>query len=401
MLGLVRAAGGASASRSPPTTSLRRGRHRRRGARHGLSEPFDPDAPDALAALAPHRCAAFIAERPRPPPRRRRRAPRHGRLARASASSTRRPSAGTRCRSAPRCATRSAAGDRREQRQRPGRRRAALRPAAATRESSSSSRSAPVSAAGIVVDGVVSAGAPAAPARSATCRSRDDGPLCSCGNRGCLEAIVGEAALRRAPRASRRDRPEGGIAALRGLPTAATSRPARSSREAGASSAARSPASCTPSTPRSSCSRARASTAWPHWAAASSRPSAGTLIPSRRGISVVVESGRTRWAQGAAALVLATPFDSTGVAGDQGRLVRERLQVGAVGAEADRPMTATEPAALPRAPVHRARLGTHLTGAHAHGAHPQPPARAPQRPAGSWSSCCRAPSRCSRSCSAR
>jgi hypothetical protein len=31
------------------------------------------------------------------------------------------------------------------------------------------------------------------------------------------------------------------------------------------------------------------------------------------------------WAQGAAAIVLATPFDSEGVAGDQGRLVRERL----------------------------------------------------------------------------
>jgi hypothetical protein len=31
------------------------------------------------------------------------------------------------------------------------------------------------------------------------------------------------------------------------------------------------------------------------------------------------------WAQGAAAIVLATPFDSEDVAGDQGRLVRARF----------------------------------------------------------------------------
>ena len=32
-----------------------------------------------------------------------------------------------------------------------------------------------------------------------------------------------------------------------------------------------------------------------------------------------------RWAQGAASLVLATPFDADGVSGEQGRLVRARL----------------------------------------------------------------------------
>ncbi len=49
-------------------------------------------------------------------------------------------------------------------------------------------------------------------------------------------------------------------------------------------------------------------------------------LPSRRGIGVAVERWQDEsWAQGAAAIVLATPFDSDGVAGDQGRLVRERL----------------------------------------------------------------------------
>ncbi|MBN9168843.1 MAG: hypothetical protein J0J11_02780, partial [Microbacterium sp.] len=51
-----------------------------------------------------------------------------------------------------------------------------------------------------------------------------------------------------------------------------------------------------------------------------------SLVPGKRGTSVVVEGWQDdRWAQGAAALVLATPFDAQGVAGDQGRLVRERL----------------------------------------------------------------------------
>jgi hypothetical protein len=49
-------------------------------------------------------------------------------------------------------------------------------------------------------------------------------------------------------------------------------------------------------------------------------------MPSRRGLAVAVESWQDEsWAQGAASLVLATPFDSEDVAGDQGRLVRERL----------------------------------------------------------------------------
>ncbi|GAA3306685.1 hypothetical protein GCM10020219_003850 [Nonomuraea dietziae] len=50
------------------------------------------------------------------------------------------------------------------------------------------------------------------------------------------------------------------------------------------------------------------------------------LMPGRRDISIEVESwDETSWAQGAAALVLATPFDAAGAAGEQGRLVRARL----------------------------------------------------------------------------
>ncbi|HEX2551886.1 MAG TPA: ROK family transcriptional regulator, partial [Nocardioidaceae bacterium] len=66
--------------------------------------------------------------------------------------------------------------------------------------------------------------------------------------------------------------------------------------------------------------------AWPHWAYGFEPAFRSALLPLRRGLGVVVETWQDEsWAQGAAALVLATPFDADGVAGDQGRLVRERL----------------------------------------------------------------------------
>ena len=66
--------------------------------------------------------------------------------------------------------------------------------------------------------------------------------------------------------------------------------------------------------------------AWKHWLFGFEPAFRSSLIPSRRGVAVAVESWQDEsWAQGAAALVLATPFDSDDMAGDQGRLVRERL----------------------------------------------------------------------------
>ncbi|GAA2214466.1 hypothetical protein GCM10009850_099310 [Nonomuraea monospora] len=65
---------------------------------------------------------------------------------------------------------------------------------------------------------------------------------------------------------------------------------------------------------------------WPLWRAGFEPALRAQLYPGRRDISVEVESwDDTSWAQGAAALVLATPFDSAGAAGEQGRLVRARL----------------------------------------------------------------------------
>ena len=66
--------------------------------------------------------------------------------------------------------------------------------------------------------------------------------------------------------------------------------------------------------------------AWHYWSDAFEKALRGALVPGKRGTPVAVERWLDdRWAQGAAALVLATPFDAHGVSGEQGRLVRERF----------------------------------------------------------------------------
>ena len=117
-----------------------------------------------------------------------------------------------------------------------------------------------------------------------------------------------------------------------------------SSARRGTCSAAPSPASCRRSIPSSSSCSGRAPRPGRTGRSASSPRSARPCCRCGAGIGVVVESWQDEsWAQGAAALVLATPFDSEGVAGDQGRLVRERL-VGGLG----RVTVATAPVLPPR-----------------------------------------------------
>lgn len=65
---------------------------------------------------------------------------------------------------------------------------------------------------------------------------------------------------------------------------------------------------------------------WPHWAVGFEPAFRRALLPHLRGLEVSVESWQDdRWAQGAASLVLATPFETDGRSGEQGRLVRQRL----------------------------------------------------------------------------
>ncbi len=69
--------------------------------------------------------------------------------------------------------------------------------------------------------------------------------------------------------------------------------------------------------------------AWSHWEPGFAAAFRRHLMPTRRGTPYLIDSwDEDKWALGAAALVLASPFDQTGATGDQGSLVRERLHAG-------------------------------------------------------------------------
>jgi predicted NBD/HSP70 family sugar kinase len=66
--------------------------------------------------------------------------------------------------------------------------------------------------------------------------------------------------------------------------------------------------------------------AWTHWEQGFEETFRSHLMPDRRQIPIVLENWTDdHWAQGAASLVMASPFD-TDAAGSQGGLVRARLQ---------------------------------------------------------------------------
>jgi predicted NBD/HSP70 family sugar kinase len=184
--------------------------------------------------------------------------------------------------------------------------------------------------AGIVVDGVVLRGSGGGAGEIGHTPVLEDGPRCTCGNTGCLEAIIGEAALVRTARERGVLGAGAGIAALRAAADAGDPGAASVFGEAGHLLGRTLAGIVQAMDPELVVLLGEGTAAWPHWAYGFEPAFRSALLPRRRGIGVVVESWQDEsWAQGAAALVLATPFDAEGVAGDQGRLVRARLVGGA------------------------------------------------------------------------
>ncbi|MGN6425569.1 MAG: ROK family protein [Leifsonia sp.] len=154
----------------------------------------------------------------------------------------------------------------------------------------------------------------------------EDGPLCQCGNRGCLEAIVGQGALVAAGRAAGAIAVDQGIDELRAAADAGDERAQRIFADAGRVFGRALAGVVNVLDPELVVLLGEGVEAWAHWAGSFEPALRASLVPGKRGVAVAVESWQDdRWAQGAAALVLATPFDADGVAGEQGRLVRERL----------------------------------------------------------------------------
>ncbi|GIH28457.1 sugar kinase [Acrocarpospora phusangensis] len=152
------------------------------------------------------------------------------------------------------------------------------------------------------------------------------GPVCGCGNHGCLEALVGAPGLIGAAR-TRMELPQEATVADIGRAAAAGDAAAREVfAEAGAVLGRAAAGLINVVDPEVVVVLGEGTVDWPYWQEGFDPAIRAHLYPGRRDISVEVESwDDTSWAQGAAALVLATPFDAAGAAGEQGRLVRARL----------------------------------------------------------------------------
>ncbi|MGV8852756.1 MAG: ROK family protein [Rhodoglobus sp.] len=179
--------------------------------------------------------------------------------------------------------------------------------------------------AGIVADGVVFRGH-AGGAGEIGHVPVADGPTCQCGNEGCLEAVVGERALVRTARRRGIISSKGDISAL----LAAADRGDKDAQalysEAGHFLGKVLGGVVNVLNPEIVIVLGEGVAAWEHWSFGFEPSFRASLVPAKRGVGVAVESWQDEsWAQGAAAIVLSTPFDLEGLSGDQGRLVRERL----------------------------------------------------------------------------
>lgn len=180
---------------------------------------------------------------------------------------------------------------------------------------------------GLVVDGSICRGAAGGAGEIGHVPVAEDGPVCECGNRACLEAVIGDAALR--ARAVERGviAPEHPVAALAAAADAGDAAAQGIYREAGALLARTLAGVVHVLDPEVVVLLGEGIGAWPHWERGFEPVFRAHLLPSRRSLPFVVETwDEDKWALGAATLVLSTPFDVNGASGDQGRLVLARLQ---------------------------------------------------------------------------
>lgn len=184
---------------------------------------------------------------------------------------------------------------------------------------------------GVVVDGSVFRGAGGGAGEIGHIPvDADDGPVCACGSRGCLEACIGERALVDQGRAEGVLTANQGIGELRAAADA-DHPAARAVYHRAGRLLGRTLAGVVHTVdPEVLVLLGEGIDAWPHWRRGFEESFRAHLMPARRSVPVMIEPwADDRWAMGAAALVLGSPLDSDGVTGEQGDLVRARL--GAVG----------------------------------------------------------------------
>ncbi|CAI9403158.1 ROK family transcriptional regulator [Nocardioides sp. T2.26MG-1] len=154
-----------------------------------------------------------------------------------------------------------------------------------------------------------------------------DGPDCACGGTGCLEALIGEDALVRRAREEGLIGPAQGIAELAGTADDGVAGALEIFATAGRLLGRALAGVVHTIDPGVVVIQGEGVTAWRHWQSPFETSFRRHLMPSRRSLRYQVHAwSEQQWTLGAASLVLAAPFDSTDTAGEQGRLVRARLQ---------------------------------------------------------------------------
>ncbi|WP_372594640.1 ROK family protein [Actinotalea sp.] len=183
---------------------------------------------------------------------------------------------------------------------------------------------------GIVIDGAIYRGASGGAGEIGHIPMTVDGPLCGCGSHGCLEAHVGDDALLRQALERGVVGPRGTSAGLRQAAERGDADAREIYRQAGVLLGRALAGVVHTVDPAVIVLLGEGIDAWRHWEPGFGPSFRGHLMVNKRDIPFVIEPwAEDKWALGAAALVLATPFDATGAAGDQGQLVRERLHAGA------------------------------------------------------------------------
>ncbi len=153
-----------------------------------------------------------------------------------------------------------------------------------------------------------------------------NGAQCACGQRGCLEAYVGAEGLAVAGRAAGVLKAAQGVERLKSLADSGDAR----AREIFARAAQRLAQALAPAiaalNPDALLVAGEGTDSWQHWDT-SFRSSLARRLPNwMRDIPVELDEwDDTSWARGAAALVLAAPFDRNAVAGEQRLRVLARL----------------------------------------------------------------------------
>lgn len=184
---------------------------------------------------------------------------------------------------------------------------------------------------GIVTQGSVSRGSHGGAGEIGHIPVTDDGPLCGCGNHGCLEAHIGKSGLVAAALAAGVVTGDSvvtgsGMTELAAAAHAGDERAKAVYAEAGRLLGRGLSGVVHILDPELIVLMGEGMTEWTFWQPGFEESFRRHLMPARRGVPYVTESWtESQWAVGAACLVLASSFDAD-TAGAQGELVRARLQ---------------------------------------------------------------------------